>query len=390
MKKTLLVYGFHESGHYKAVKSLEEELASRGRLYETINIWRNKSKTVDELFAIFRIFAANGVKDVPAFLTSPKLLENLAKELPISQNLNEYDSIISTHHYSSFVLAEQKTLQKSGATLIDVHTNYTSFPLVEHKNIDYYVGAIPKIDVSERTRNKLVAAGIPVRKAFQYDGTPKEKIVLIMGGADGFGELEKIANFTKLLPNNYGYFIFCGRNDKVYKQLKRKFSQHSVLGYKEDLSSYLKQAMFVITKASGVTVAEAMNAKCIPIFAPPILCWEDEAAKYLSANGAGLYLPDFGANSVKAVKLLMKSKEQQALMKTKMNEFAKPEAAKTIAYLTESKLKVKASSNQPKLVNEVQNHHKHFATSKNMPDTASYLSKQILKWMKDHEYDNRD
>ena len=57
MKKILLTYGYHKSGHYSAVQAIEEELNKRGISTEICNLWKGKSETIDLLFTIFRSFA---------------------------------------------------------------------------------------------------------------------------------------------------------------------------------------------------------------------------------------------------------------------------------------------------------------------------------------------
>ncbi len=388
--KVLLTYGYHESGHFTAVKALEEELASRGCEFETMGIWAEKSPTIDRLFTIFRSFAAEDVKRVPDFLISQELLDNLAKEHPAKPNLTDYEAVISTHPYSSFVLAEAKREQESDTVLVNVHTDYTPFPIIVHSSIDYHVGALPRDDATKLTLPKMIATGIPVRKNFHYDGTAKQQTVLVMGGADGFGKIKPILSMMEKLPQDYSYVVFCGRNIQLQNQLQQEFPQHTFASFIEDPSPYFKSAKFIITKASGLTLTEALNSECIPIFAPPILFWEDEAAKYLSTQGAGLYLPDFGEYSTQASTQLLKSEDQQALIRNRMRLLRKPNAAREIVDLIEERPRILPVYDQSGVLEIMQENQRFFAGCESMPATANYLAQQIMRWVQNYETDSRD
>lgn len=389
MKKVLLTYGYHESGHYSAVNALREELESRGITSETCNLWTKKSPTIDALFTIFRAFAVKRVKNVPDFLISNELLDIFAEELPFDTDLSTYDAIISTHQYSTSILAAHKQKQECESLLLHVHTNYTPFPLRTHPLIDFYTGATPREDSEDGIHKKLIATGIPVRRAFRYNGEPKEKKIIVLGGADGFGEIEKIAEFTTKINSNYELQIVCGRNTKVYDELRKRFPSLHVLGFIDDLSGYFNRAEFVITKASGLTVAEALNCECIPIFPPPILSWEDEAAKYLCAQGVGVCLPEFDRAGVKTINAVLSSDNYKQALRQRVREHAKPNAAKKIVDLIEPKKAIEISSNpQEKMITEMKSYHETFSSAQDLPKLTKYLTEQIEIWLKKYEPNN--
>lgn len=389
MKKVLLTYGYHKSGHYSAVSALREELESRGMTSETCNLWDEKSPTIDALFTIFRTFAVKGVKNVPDFLISNELLDLFAEELPFDKDLDTYDAIISTHQYSTSVLAAHKQNQDCKTSLIHVHTNYTPFPLRTHPLIDFYTGATPREDSGDRIHKKLIATGIPVRRVFRYDGKPKEKKIIILGGADGFGEIEKIVEFATKLNSNYKLQIVCGRNNEVYEKLRKKFPGSHVQGFIDDLSGYFNRAEFVITKASGLTIAEALNCECIPLFPPPILSWEEEAAKYLCAQGVGVCLPKFDSTSAKIINELLNSDNYKQTLRQRIQEHAKPDAAKRIVDLIEPKSTIEILSNpQEAMIPEMRRYHKVFSSTQDLPKLTKYVTEQIEEWLNKYESNN--
>ena len=390
MKRILLTYGYHKSGHYSAVRALEEELESRGADTEICNLWEGKAETIDRLFTIFRAFAAKGVKKVPDFLIAPELLELFAEEIPFDKDLHAYDGVISTHQYSSSLVATHKQKQGSDVPLVHVHTDYTPFPLRVHPLIDFFTGATPREDADTQLHERLVATGIPVRNAFHYDEKPKERKVLIIGGADGFGELEKIADFATQLDKSYEPQIICGRNVYVYEELCKRLPPHQVLGFIDDLSSYFNRAEFVITKGGGLTVAEALNCECIPIFPPPILSWEDDAARYLCAQGAGVCIPKLDKTGIKAMNALFASEGYKEALRERGRVLAKPNAVKDIVNLLERPKRKIAPSEQARMVKEMRAYHSGFASAHDLPKLTRYITEQINEWLDKHEPNNRN
>jgi len=386
MKNVLLVYGYHQSGHYSAALAVKEELDARGYRADIQNIWVNKSEVIDKLFAIFRRFARNRNKNVPDFLGSQELLTHLANELPIDIDLERYDAIVSIHPYSSFVLAEEKKKKQLNNALIDVHTDYTPFPIVQHEFIDYHVGAIPTDNTSKALRKKIVATGIPIKSPFYSEESTKSDTILVMGGADGFGPLEKILLFLRGLSVDFEVSVFCGNNEDLYHQLlKDRRPNENIFPYVDDMVPYFKTGKFVVTKASGLTATESIATDCIPVFTPPVLFWEDESAKFLSSRGVGLYLPDYEQGSLESLELLLSSPEHQNLMIKRMQKMKRPNAAKGIVDLIESEPIVESNEmNQGNsdLVNDMRDYLGFFQSEHlNFKCTAVYLTEQIKRWL---------
>ena len=383
MKNVLVVYGYHQSGHYSAALAAKEELNSRGYEADIQNIWVNKSEVIDRIFSIFRSFAKHRNKNVPDFLNSGEFLACLANDLPIDINTERYDAIVSIHPYSSFVLAEDKKKKQLDYTLIDIHTDYTPFPIVQHEFIDYHVGVVPVDNHSIALRKKIVPTGIPIMSAFYLGNLTKSDTILVMGGADGFGPLEKILLFLRGLSVDFEISVFCGNNEELYHRfLKDKLPNETIFPYVADMAQHFKSAKFVFTKASGLTVTESIATDCIPIYTPPVLFWEDESAKLLSSKGIGLYLPDYGQDSLESLELLLLSPKHQDLMKKRLQKMKRPNAAKNIVDLIEGEPKVDVGSKNLSLVNDMRDYLEFFQSEhSNFKDTSIYLREQIRKWL---------
>jgi UDP-N-acetylglucosamine:LPS N-acetylglucosamine transferase len=388
MSNVLLVYGYHKSGHYAAVDALSAALKTRGYGTCIYGMWSNKNAVVDRLFTLFRDFAAQGVKDVPLFLRDRKLLDALAEELDTELDLGRYDAVISTHPYSSYCLAERKLKTRCQVPLVSVHTDFTAFPVVTHPYIDYYCGAIPTTDITSELDGRLLITGIPVRKGFA-ENRKKSDSLLVMGGADGFGHLETIMDFIAMQEVWPDVTVVCGRNDTLRNAITKRYPKVKTHGFIQDPSELMGAARYVMTKASGVTVAEALTSRCIPIFSPPILSWEDEAAKNIAALGAGMYLPDYSTRSASAMMHLNGSRSMQDYILERGELLRKPDSVDEIADILENP-KPGIRADQKSLVGIMTVHAESFKNSPILPKTSEFLMQECNRWVTEHATNSGD
>jgi 1,2-diacylglycerol 3-beta-galactosyltransferase len=130
--------------------------------------------------------------------------------------------------------------------------------------------------------DKIIMRGLPVRPAFWSESTkPKllsrrdlglplaDKIVLLMGGGDGFGGLSQIASAAmkalSKIPKSSQLIVVCGHNKRALRSLKQKLAPPSdssvhvkVHGFLNNIDNYMAASDCLITKAGPGTIAEAM------------------------------------------------------------------------------------------------------------------------------------
>lgn len=119
--------------------------------------------------------------------------------------------------------------------------------------------------------------GIPLRKEFDfpYDkeklkekyGIEKDrKVVLILGGSEGWGKIEAI---VKKLYEERDYFLICvtGRNLELYNKLKNNFFEDrkiKILSYYERMAEIFALSDVAILKAGSLSLSEAICSQ-VPI-----------------------------------------------------------------------------------------------------------------------------
>lgn len=153
---------------------------------------------------------------------------------------------------------------------------------------------VPTKEVGENLIQKgtlpeqIFVTGIPVRQQFMQDvkkQSVKEKKVLVMGGGLGLiPELEKLIAMLHHMKDVTATVI-TGSNHKAYERWHGKYADIEVIGYTEDISTCMKEADLVITKAGGITLFELIHCE-VPLFViHPFLEQEVNNARYAQKHG---------------------------------------------------------------------------------------------------------
>jgi len=129
-------------------------------------------------------------------------------------------------------------------------------------------------------KNKILFKGLPIRTSFGKPALSKniirknlnlncqDKTVLLMGGGDGVGGIDKIAshviNQLKKLTFNSQIIIICGHNKKIFEKLKKNYQNTDehlkvvVKGFVNNIDDFMIASDCLITKAGPGTIAEGM------------------------------------------------------------------------------------------------------------------------------------
>ena len=205
------------------------------------------------------------------------------------------DLVVSLHPLTQHLpLRILKTLDKEGtldkppfATVCtDLGSAHPSWFVKEVDAAFVPTDAVRRVATSRGLKETQIKQyGLPVRAPFwkKSDGrltaapssklksslglAPDKKTVLVVGGGDGVGSLDKIVEATALqlgqdMPNEAQVVAICGKNKLVAKQLEEKRSawggvQVEVRGFTPAISDYMEAAHCLITKAGPGTIAEA-------------------------------------------------------------------------------------------------------------------------------------
>mmetsp|Transcript_167011 Transcript_167011/g.531215 ORF Transcript_167011/g.531215 Transcript_167011/m.531215 type:complete len:748 (-) Transcript_167011:9-2252(-) len=170
---------------------------------------------------------------------------------------------------------------------------------------------------------KIHLCGLPVREGFWHrsketkpelqalllglrPGLRASRVVLLMGGGEGFGALVPVAVAIgeRLLRLGLGQLVVvCGRNNEVREKLEchdwpkpsSRRSQHVeplILGFVANIDEFMSAADILVTKAGPGSIAEAM-IKGLPCLLTSLIPGQEEGnVTFVTEAGAGEFVAD--------------------------------------------------------------------------------------------------
>lgn len=184
---------------------------------------------------------------------------------------------------------------------------------------------------------KIIVSGIPVREFFYESQAGRGKredsrSILIIAGAQGtLPGIKQLAGSMLKIPGVY-VDIICGANDKLRRELGRRFKYEPrirLFGYVESVHEAMRQASCVVTKAGGITLSELIQIGTPILIFKPFPGQEMENARYLESKQAALVSANV-KEIVAQAKELFDSEELRQKLSQSYGTFAAGRAADTI------------------------------------------------------------
>jgi processive 1,2-diacylglycerol beta-glucosyltransferase len=194
------------------------------------------------------------------------------------------DLVVSVHATPAVSMA---TLARRGVRVPPHTTVVTDF--VAHSQwiapgIDRYCVAATEVKHDFVARGiepaRVLVTGVPVREPFEHPVdrrlarrafglSPDRPVVLAMAGAQGsFGRLPDVARALARLPFPVEGVLVAGRDAETEAALRRRAADAMrVFGYVTDIRRLMGAADLLVTKAGGMTLAEAIAAEL------PLVTW---------------------------------------------------------------------------------------------------------------------
>jgi len=328
--KILIFYASYGGGHLTAAKSVKECLEKNYKDTEikmvdcmkyinlniekvTTNAYKSVTKKTPKAWeAIYRISDKEPVLSISSFgnkIMSQKLNKLLQEFNP--------DVVISTHPFSTQMIAYLKHKNKTNCLLASIMTDYVPQNqwLVGHEYIDCIFVAsdemkqmVKNLGVSE---DKIYATGIPVSNKIyeEYNkndvikdyGLEENKDILLFFGGGEYGLVQKTTSdilqaFINNLGNKFQMIVISGKNEEVREKFQEIVDENNandkvkVIGFSNEIPKLMKVSTLAITKPGGLTTTECLNANLPMIIINPIPGQEEDNAKYVEKNGAGIWI----------------------------------------------------------------------------------------------------
>ncbi len=273
--------------------------------------------------------------------------------------INRYpaDMIVSVHPLANdpFLHALGKNRPPFITVVTDLITGHT---LWYHQGVDLCVvpteAAYKHALLSGLKPEQVKIIGLPVASRFcqptgdknalrQKLGWPEDKlIVLLVGGGEGMGPLEKTAVAIGEANLPITMAVVAGRNAELKERLDaRQWPMKTLIyGFVHEMPDFMRAADILVTKAGPSTITEALNAGLPLILYSRLPGQEDGNVDYVLSEGVGLWAPKT-SYIVSALHAWITHPKQLELAAEACCQAARPEAAQEIARLLANRLGVR-------------------------------------------------
>lgn len=221
----------------------------------------------------------------------------------------EVDMVICTHPFPCAAASYLKQTGEINIPLITVMTDFCVHQFWLYKNIDIYFTAndlLKKEMVNQGLlEERIFVTGIPVGYNFRVDYNrddllakfklEKDKpVALIMGGGLGLGGVKNALCQLERLKKDIQILVITGANVALWSEMN-EYAQHSkhkifVWGYSHNIQEFMSVATFLISKPGALTISEALTRELPMILHDPIPGPEVDNAKFVSDNGAAIWV----------------------------------------------------------------------------------------------------
>jgi 1,2-diacylglycerol 3-beta-galactosyltransferase len=191
---------------------------------------------------------------------------------------------------------------------------------------------------------QLKVVGLPVAQRFSHLSKDKtalreklgwEKdrpVVLLVGGGEGMGPLEQMAQAIDAAGLEVTLVIITGRNSRLKNRLEAypwKIPVH-IYGFVREMPDFMGASDFLVTKAGPGTISEAFIAELPIILYSKMPGQEDGNVYYVENEGAGVWAPH-PDRVVEILREYLTHPEKRQKAVDACRRLAKPDAASNIA-----------------------------------------------------------
>lgn len=221
----------------------------------------------------------------------------------------EADMVICTHPFPCAAASYLKQTGEINIPLITVMTDFCVHQFWLYKNIDIYFTAndlLKKEMVNQGLlEERIFVTGIPVGYNFRVDYNrddllakfklEKDKpVALIMGGGLGLGGVKNALCQLERLKKDIQILVITGANVALWSEMNEyaQRSKHKIFvwGYSHNIQEFMSVATFLISKPGALTISEALTRELPMILHDPIPGPEVDNAKFVSDNGAAIWV----------------------------------------------------------------------------------------------------
>jgi 1,2-diacylglycerol 3-beta-galactosyltransferase len=203
------------------------------------------------------------------------------------------------------------------------------------------------------TPDQMQVIGLPVANRFcQPPGDPQalrarlgwpqdRPVILLVGGGEGMGPLEQIADAIAEARLPAALIVIAGRNQSLKTRLEKRAwpMPTRIYGFVREMPDFMRAADILVTKAGPGTVSEAFNAGLPLVLYSRLPGQEDGNVTHVVSEGAGIWAPT-PEEVVGALRDWLTYPSHRLQAAENSRRAARPDAARQIARTLAARLRV--------------------------------------------------
>jgi len=359
MSRVLILYIVQNSGHYAAARYLDAALRKRDGDVETlcVDLLKHTHPGWEKIIERMYMVTIRRTPELWDALYDSAWVEHLTRRLrqlvqqgkseSLRRLLAEFrpDAVVCTQAYPFAVIASYAAREDPDLPIFAVATDFVPHRFWVTSNACTARYVVPTESAAARLRwmgidkQRIRVLGIPVSR----DGTgahsapadtPMERRVLVMGGSRGLGVRYRTVRRIDLSAADFTIDAVCGSNRSLRRQLVRNRHRFKhpirVRGYVRNAVALMSRATMMVTKAGGLTLAEAACMGLPLLLVRPLPGQERKNTEVMVHHGAALHVRNEYDVS-RSVTDLLDNPGLLRMLHDKALAFARPDAAERIA-----------------------------------------------------------
>lgn len=247
-------------------------------------------------------------------VTSPVYLVNTNYGRRLCDLINDrgYDAVVCSHLFPMETLTFIRRHYSMKARCYGILSDYTCIPFLAETELDGYF--LPHELVRQECEQagipaeKLIVTGMPVSEAFRsalskadarraLDIPARAKVYLVMTGGIGCGDAIGLCDALLELPDDDALIcVLAGRNQELLDRLGEKYGADGAVRsvpFTDQVSAYMRSADALLSKAGGISSAEAAVVNVPLVHAMMIPGVETRNAAFFRRLGMSLVAGSF-------------------------------------------------------------------------------------------------
>ena len=359
MTRVLILYIVENSGHHVAARYLAAAFGRQGLNVETrcVDLLKHTHPKWERIIQRMYMSTIRRTPELWEALYDNFWVEYLTRRLrqmtpqgrsdSLRQLMAEFqpDAAVCTQAYPLAVMSSFAARENPDLPLVAVTTDFVPHRFWITNNGSHARYVVPTESAAARLmwlgidQARIRVLGIPVSvdhpaAPCHPPGSNGERHVLVMGGGRGMGVRYQTVRRLDACPEPFTIDVVCGTNRRLRKHLMRSHRKFKhcvrVRGYVRNAVALMSRAELMISKAGGMTLAEA-TCVGVPLLLVRSLPGQERGnTEVLVHHGAALHVRN-EYDLARSVTALLNNRELLQMMRRNALAMGRPDAADQIA-----------------------------------------------------------